>query len=105
MTNDAPLHGPLEKIAVAEWASTVTESWLNRTLVQVGESLVRVGVMEGEYHWHRHTGQDEFFLVLDGGIRIDVEDRPSVVLGPHEAYWRTGRAAAPPGGTRRAVRC
>lgn len=47
---------------------------------------MRLGILEGEFHWHKHDDQDEFFLVLDGELLIDLEDRATVTLGQHEGY-------------------
>ena len=65
---------------------TADHPWFNQTLVQVGDVLVRLGVFRpGAFHWHRHDDQDEFFLVLDGRLRLDVEDLDPVELGPQQA--------------------
>jgi len=60
-----------------------TDAWYNQTLCQVNDSVVRLGVMQGECHWHKHDNEDEFFFVLDGHFIIDFEDR-SVDLQPRE---------------------
>ena len=60
------------------------DDWYNQTLCQVNDSVVRLGVLEGEYHWHTHEREDEFFMVLDGTLLIDLEDRV-VELGPRQA--------------------
>ena len=52
-----------------------TDRWYNQTLCKVNDSVVRLGVMQGEYHWHKHDDEDEFFFVLDGHFLIDLEDR------------------------------
>jgi mannose-6-phosphate isomerase-like protein (cupin superfamily) len=75
--------GQLRHIDVAGEAAAV-EPWFNQTLTSVNESVVRLGVVEGEFHWHKHDREDEFFLVLDGELHIDVEGREPFVLGPHE---------------------
>jgi mannose-6-phosphate isomerase-like protein (cupin superfamily) len=62
-----------------------TERWYNQTLCQVNGSVVRLGVVTGEYHWHKHEHDDEFFFVLEGHFVIDLEDR-SVVLRPQEGF-------------------
>ena len=62
------------------------EPWFNQTLTTVDDSVVRLGVIEGEFHWHKHDETDEFFLVLDGELLIDVEGHDSVTLSPHQAY-------------------
>jgi len=57
-----------------------------QALIQVGEVLVRLGVMQGEFHWHTHNEQDEFFFVLEGLFRIELEGADTVELGPRQAF-------------------
>jgi mannose-6-phosphate isomerase-like protein (cupin superfamily) len=52
-----------------------TDQWYNQTLCRVNDSVVRLGVMQGEYHWHKHDADDEFFFVLEGHFIIDLADR------------------------------
>jgi mannose-6-phosphate isomerase-like protein (cupin superfamily) len=59
--------------------------WWNRTLCAVNDSWVRLGVMEGDFHWHKHEAEDEFFLVLEGQLDIELEDR-TVELSPGKAF-------------------
>jgi mannose-6-phosphate isomerase-like protein (cupin superfamily) len=61
------------------------EPWFNQTLTTVNDAVVRLGIIEGEFHWHKHDDQDEFFLVIDGELLIDLEDRETIVLG-HQGY-------------------
>jgi mannose-6-phosphate isomerase-like protein (cupin superfamily) len=82
----APLFGVLETMDVQALIDQVTDDWYNQTLIRVGDVLVRLGVMRGEFHWHRHEEQDEFFLVLDGLFRIELDGRPTVELGPRQAF-------------------
>ena len=63
----------------------VTDQWYNQTLCRVNNSVVRLGVMEGEYHWHKHDDDDEFFFVLSGRFIIDFEGR-SVELLPNQGF-------------------
>lgn len=62
------------------------EPWFNQTLTSVNDSVVRLGVIEGDFHWHKHDDTDEFFMVLDGELVIDIEDRDSVCLLRHQSY-------------------
>ena len=68
----------------AEIASN--EPWFNETLTAVNDSVVRLGIFEGVFPWHKHTDQDEFFLVLDGEIVMDLEGAESVVLKRHQGF-------------------
>jgi quercetin dioxygenase-like cupin family protein len=76
---------PLELIDVQALADAVTHKWFNQTLCEVNGSVVRVGVIEGEYHWHQHTDDDEFFYVVDGKLLIDLEGR-TVELAPRQGF-------------------
>ena len=62
------------------------EPWFNQTLTTVNDAVVRLGLIEGDFHWHKHDDQDEFFLVLDGQLLIDLQDRDTVALDPYQGY-------------------
>jgi mannose-6-phosphate isomerase-like protein (cupin superfamily) len=76
---------PLTRVDVPALVKACTDRWYNQTLCQVNGSVVRLGVVQGEYHWHKHDTDDEFFFVLDGHFIIDLEDR-SVILQPQEGF-------------------
>ena len=79
------LHGPLETMDVQAVADACTHPWMNQTLCQVNESVVRMAVIRGEYHWHKHDEDDEFFFVLEGQLLIDLEGR-TVPLDPRQGF-------------------
>jgi mannose-6-phosphate isomerase-like protein (cupin superfamily) len=79
------LHGPLEKIDVQQLVVSCTDKWWNQTLCKVNDSVVRLGIVEGEYHWHSHAELDEFFYVVEGKLLIDLEGE-TVVLEPKQGY-------------------
>src|ERR1700751_700183 len=62
------------------------EPWFNQTRTTVNDAVIRLGVLEGDFHWHHHDDTDEFFLVLSGQLLIDVEGRDTIVLDPHQGY-------------------
>ena len=84
--NYEPLFQTLQTIDVQQLIDTVTEPWYNQTVIQVGDVLIRLGVMHGEYHWHKHDEQDEFFYLLEGEFHIELEGRDAVVLKPKQAF-------------------
>ncbi len=65
----------LTLVDIPALVSANTERWYNQTLSRVNDSVVRLAVIQGEYHWHKHDDLDEFFLVLEGKLLIDLEDR------------------------------
>jgi len=77
------LSGPLEVIDEKALADACTYKWFNQTLCAVNDSVVRVGVVEGEYHWHKHDNDDEFFYVVEGRLLIDLEGR-TIELAPRQ---------------------
>jgi mannose-6-phosphate isomerase-like protein (cupin superfamily) len=84
---------PLEHIDVDVLAASVQDAWYNQTLTRVNDAVVRLGVMTGEYHWHHHDVDDEFFFVLSGRFLIDLEPAADgvtpgrvVELGPHQGF-------------------
>jgi len=79
------LYPPLELIDVQALADACTDRWYNQTLTRVNDAVVRLGVMQGEYHWHSHEKEDEFFLVIEGRFLIDLEGR-TVELGPRQGF-------------------
>lgn len=79
------LHKPLEVIDVHAVSDADKFKWFNQTLCQVNASVVRMAAIEGEYHWHKHDEDDEFFFVVDGKLLIDLEDRV-VELGPGQGF-------------------
>jgi mannose-6-phosphate isomerase-like protein (cupin superfamily) len=76
---------PLEVIDEKAMADACTYKWFNQTLCQVNESVVRMAVIEGEYHWHKHDRDDEFFYVVEGRLLIDLEGR-TVELDPRQGF-------------------
>ena len=79
------LHAPLEVIDEKALADGCEYKWFNQTLCKVNESVVRVGIIEGEYHWHKHDEDDEFFYVVEGKLLIDLEERV-VELSPRQGF-------------------
>ena len=68
-------YSPLELIDVPALVAACTHKWHNQTLCKVNGSVVRLGVIQGEYHWHKHDNDDEFFFVVEGTLLIDLEGR------------------------------
>jgi len=78
-------YAPLELIDVPALAAAYPEGWFNQTLCQVNDSVIRLGVMQGEFHWHKHDEEDEFFFVLQGQFLIDLEGQ-TITLEPHQGF-------------------
>jgi len=76
---------PLELVDVQALQRATKEQWFNQTLCQVNDSVVRLGILKGEFHWHKHDHEDEFFYVVDGRFFIDLEGR-TVELAPQQGF-------------------
>jgi hypothetical protein len=75
----------LQLVDVPSLVAACSDRWYNQTLCQVNDSVIRLGVMQGEYHWHKHDNDDEFFFVLEGRFIIDLEGR-SVELAEQQGF-------------------
>jgi mannose-6-phosphate isomerase-like protein (cupin superfamily) len=73
----------LQLIDIPQMIQECKDKWFNQTLTKVNDSVVRLGIVEGEYHWHKHDNDDEFFFVLDGKLLIDLEDQ-IIELNPNQ---------------------
>jgi mannose-6-phosphate isomerase-like protein (cupin superfamily) len=76
-------HAHLDIIDIPSIVDACKEKWQNFTLTQVNDSVVRIGVVEGEFHWHKHDNDDEFFYVVSGRLFIELEDK-TIELGPNQ---------------------
>jgi len=76
---------PLEIIDVNKISAECREDWFNQTLAQVNDCVVRLGIVKGEFHWHKHDKEDEFFYVVSGKLIIDLEGK-SVELAPQQGF-------------------
>jgi mannose-6-phosphate isomerase-like protein (cupin superfamily) len=85
MTRLDVYYKPLEVVDVQALVDACKDDWYNQTLCRVNDSVVRLGVVQGEYHWHKHDNDDEFFYVVEGRFIIDLEDR-SVDLAPRQGF-------------------
>ncbi len=79
------LYQPLEVMDVNAVPDADKFKWFNQTLCRVNDSVVRMGALEGEYHWHKHDEEDEFFYVVSGKLLIDLENRV-VELTPGQGF-------------------
>jgi mannose-6-phosphate isomerase-like protein (cupin superfamily) len=83
--NLEPKYDFLQLVDIPALVAATKEQWVNQTLCRVNDCVVRLGIIQGEFHWHKHDDEDEFFLVLEGGLLIDLENE-TVELGPHQGY-------------------
>jgi mannose-6-phosphate isomerase-like protein (cupin superfamily) len=77
--------GDLRLIDVGAIAAGIAEPWANRSLCRINDCVVRLGVVQGEFHWHKHDVEDEFFYVVEGRLLIDLEER-TVELAPKQGF-------------------
>jgi mannose-6-phosphate isomerase-like protein (cupin superfamily) len=74
---------PLELIDTGKLSDECADRWWNQSLCLVNDCVMRLGVFEGEFHWHKHELEDEFFFVLEGSLLLDLEDR-TIELAPRQ---------------------
>lgn len=76
----------LQLVDIPAIVDRCTDQWYNQTLCKVNESVIRLGIVKGEYHWHKHDTEDEFFFTLSGELLIDIKGEETVVLAQHQGY-------------------
>ena len=76
---------PLSLIDIPGLVKSCEHEWFNQTLTRVNDCVVRLGIIRGEFHWHKHDEEDEFFYIVDGKLWIDLEDR-TVELDPKQGF-------------------
>ena len=74
-----------DKINLAQKLAMFTDHWSPRTVAQLNDYDVMVVKVKGEFVWHKHEETDDFFLVLQGTLDIQLRDR-TITLGPGEMY-------------------
>lgn len=75
----------LELIDAARLGREAKDKWWNQSLVRVNDCVIRLGVFEGEFHFHKHDREDEYFQVMGGELFIDLEGS-TVKLGLGQGY-------------------
>ena len=76
---------PLSKFDIKDVIDANMDKWFNQTLVQINDSVLRLGVLEGEFHFHKHDDEDELFYVVEGNLLLDVDDETHE-LGPGQGF-------------------
>jgi mannose-6-phosphate isomerase-like protein (cupin superfamily) len=77
--------GHLQIIDINKIVEDTDEKWMNCTLSNVNDSLIRMGIFEGEFHWHHHDLEDEFFFVVSGRLLLDLKNE-TIELTPGQGY-------------------
>ena len=90
---EATGYASLNLIDCAKMRDNVKERWFNQTLFHVYDCMVRLGVVQGDFHWHHHDNEDAFFYVISGKLYIDLDDR-TVELGPNQGFTVPRQVAA-----------
>ncbi len=75
---------PLELIDIPKMVEECDEDWFNQTLCRVNDCVIRLGIIHGEFHWHKHDEEDEVFYIIDGKLLVDLEDK-TFELGPRQS--------------------
>jgi mannose-6-phosphate isomerase-like protein (cupin superfamily) len=73
------------KVNLAEKLASFSDQWSPRIVAGLNDYDIMVVRVEGEFVWHKHDETDDFFLVLEGELDIELRDR-TVTLGPGELF-------------------
>jgi mannose-6-phosphate isomerase-like protein (cupin superfamily) len=64
-----------KKLDYKELTKDVTDDWKNFPICEINDHLVRLSVIQKDFHWHKHEKSDEFFFVIEGELYVDFEDK------------------------------
>ena len=56
------------------------KSWSPVEVARINDQVVRMALLEGEYHWHKHKNEDELFYVIKGEIIIQLKGQADITL-------------------------
>jgi mannose-6-phosphate isomerase-like protein (cupin superfamily) len=85
MNNDI-LVDMLTQFDVEAIRRSVSNPWFNQALCRVNDCVLRMGVVQGQFHWHKHDNEDELFFVLSGALFVEVEGQGEIKLEPNQGY-------------------
>lgn len=74
----------LTKVNLADKLSLFTTHWDPKIVAQYNGNDIMVVKFTGDFPFHVHEDSDDFFLILEGSVTLDVEDGKSVTLGAGE---------------------
>src|SRR5690348_7837744 len=75
----------MEKVNLLELTKDIKERHENFVVSNVNNHCLRIAVFTGEYDWHFHSNSDELFMVLEGELLIDFQDKDTAVLKPNDS--------------------
>jgi len=65
----------MDKINLKQKLSMFEETWTPKIIGSLDGQLVKLAKLQGEFAWHRHSDEDELFLVLEGSLTIQMRNR------------------------------
>lgn len=65
----------LEKINVFRETEGIKDKWKNFVVSNLNDHVVRLSVIQKDFHWHSHDQSDEMFYVIEGELYVDFEDK------------------------------
>jgi mannose-6-phosphate isomerase-like protein (cupin superfamily) len=74
------------KVNLHEQFARFDDHWSPKIVASVNDYDIKLVKVQGEFVWHQHEATDEVFLVTAGELRIQLQDRDDVVLGPGELF-------------------
>lgn len=70
----------ISAICLQDKMKGINQPWSPIEVARVNDQVVRMSLVTGEYHWHKHTNEDELFYVYKGKIIIQLRDQEDIPL-------------------------
>ena len=64
----------MDGINLAQKLSKFSDHWSPKVIAEMNDYQFKLAKLEGEFIWHNHPDTDEVFIVLEGSMKIELED-------------------------------
>lgn len=65
----------MDKVNLHQKFKLFNELWTPKIVGDLNDQYVKLAKTQGEFVWHKHEGEDEFFLVVKGSLTIKLRNR------------------------------
>jgi hypothetical protein len=76
----------MEKVNLAQKFTLFDEYWSPKLVGELNGQYIKIAKLKGEFIWHRHEGEDEFFMVIKGRLTIRLRGKRVNSLSCHAAW-------------------
>ena len=65
----------LKKLNLLDLIKNINDDWKNFVDSKINDHVVRLSILQRDFHWHYHSESDEMFYVIEGKLYVDLEEK------------------------------